>query len=127
MRRRPAGTTSAPALCTTSTGACGTSTALARVSFNGNEYVFTDTGEQLTKDGPAWRVGQVFKAAGLPAPDPHTMRHSIADDQDVPHRKIADMMGHRDITTFQRVYRHNLRPVVTVTADLMDRIWEKTD
>ena len=54
------------------------------------------------------------------------MRHtfaSIADDQDVPHRKIADMMGHRDITTFQRVYRHKPRPVVTDTGDLMDRIW----
>jgi integrase len=41
----------------------------------------------------------------------------------VPHRKIADMMGHRDVTTFQRVYRHKLRPVVTDTADLMDGIW----
>jgi site-specific recombinase XerD len=51
-------------------------------------------------------VGQVFKAAGLPAPDPYTMRHtfaSIADDQDVPHRKMADMTDHQDITTFQRV------------------------
>jgi hypothetical protein len=39
------------------------------VSFNGHEYVFTDeAGKQLTKDGLAWRVGQVFKAAGLPAP-----------------------------------------------------------
>jgi site-specific recombinase XerD len=48
------------------------------VSFNGHEYVFTDeAGKQLTKDGLAWRAGQVFKAAGLPAPDPHTMRHTL--------------------------------------------------
>jgi integrase len=96
-------------------------------SFNGHEHVFTDeAGKQLTKDGLRWRVGQVFKAAGLPAHDPYTMRHtfaSIADDQGIPHRKIADMMGHRDITTFQRVYRHKLRPEVTDTADLMDGIW----
>ena len=64
--------------------------------------------------------------ARAPCPDPHTMRHtfaSIADDHDVPHRKIADMIGHRDFTTFQRVYRHKLRPGVTDTGDLMDGIW----
>jgi integrase len=64
------------------------------------------------------------------APCPRPAHHaphvaSTADDQDVPHRKIADMMDHRDIRTFQRVYRHKLRPVVTDTADLMDRIWRE--
>jgi hypothetical protein len=34
-----------------------------------------------------------------------------------------DMIGPRDVTTFQRVYRHKLRPEVTDTADLMDSIW----
>jgi integrase len=62
------------------------------------------------------------------APCPRPAHHaphvaSTADDQDVPHRKIAEMMDHRDITTFQRVYRHKLRPVDTDAADLMDRIW----
>lgn len=94
-----------------------------QVSWNGHELVFTtEDGRQLDKDALSWRVGQAFKAAGLPPYDPYTMRHtfaSIADDRGVPHRKIADAMGHRDITTFQRVYRHKLRPEVTG----MDDIW----
>jgi integrase len=98
-----------------------------QADFNGHDYVFTaEDGRQLDKDGLAWRVGQVFKAAGLSVRDPYAMRHtfaSIADDADIPHRKIADMMGHRDVTTFQRVYRHKLKPEVTDAADLMDGIW----
>jgi integrase len=41
----------------------------------------------------------------------------------VSHRKIADMMGHANVVTFQRIYRHLLRPVITDTSDLMDGIW----
>jgi len=83
-------------------------------------------GKQLTKDGLAWRVERAFKAAGLPTYDAYTLRHtfaSIMDDQSVPHRTIADMMGHQDITTFERVYRHRLRPVITDTGDAMDEVW----
>jgi hypothetical protein len=32
-------------------------------------------------------------------------------------------MGHANMTTFQRIYRHRLRPVVTETAGIMDDIW----
>jgi integrase len=80
------------------------------------------------RPGPstAWRVERAFKTAGLPPYDPHTMRHtfaSIADHQDVPYRTIADIMGHHDVTTFQRIYRHRLCPVITDPGDLMDGIW----
>ncbi len=54
------------------------------------------------------------------------MRHtfaSIMDHEGVEHRKIADMMGHRNVTTFQRIYRHRLNPEVTEMADLMDDIF----
>lgn len=33
------------------------------------------------------------------------------------------MMGHKNVTTFQRIYRHRLNPVVAETADLMTDIW----
>lgn len=36
---------------------------------------------------------------------------------------IADIMGHRDVTTFRRIYRHRLRPVITDPGDFMDGIW----
>ena len=54
------------------------------------------------------------------------MRHtfaSIMDHKGVEHRIIADMMGHKNVTTFQRIYRHRLNPVVTETATLMNDIW----
>ena len=41
----------------------------------------------------------------------------------VPHHTIADIMGHRDVTTFQRICRHRLRPVITGPGDVMDGIW----
>jgi hypothetical protein len=37
----------------------------------------------------------------------------------VDHQTIADMMGHRDVTTFGVTYRHNLRPVVKGTRSAL--------
>jgi integrase len=58
----------------------------------------------------------VFRDAGLNIRDPYAIRHtfaSLTDDAGMVHRKIADIMGHRDVTTFQPVYEHKLRPEVT--------------
>jgi site-specific recombinase XerD len=58
------------------------------------------------------------------------MRHtfaSIMDHKGVEHRVIADLMGHKNITKFQRIYRHRLNPVVAETSDLMDDIWGDGD
>lgn len=49
------------------------------------------------------------------------MRHtfaSIMDDKGVKHQTIADWMGHKNVTTFQRIYRHQLRPVVVQVEDI---------
>jgi integrase len=54
------------------------------------------------------------------------MRHtfaSIMDHKGVEHRIIADMMGHKNVTMFQRIYRHRPNLVVTETAALMNNIW----
>ncbi|MCC3764455.1 hypothetical protein K3N28_15430 [Glycomyces sp. TRM65418] len=33
---------------------------------------------------------------------------------------IADLLGHKDIATTWKVYRHQLRPVITKGAELLD-------
>ena len=42
------------------------------------------------------------------------MRHtfaSVMDDRGVEHQTIADLMGHKNVKTFETIYRHRLRPV----------------
>ena len=91
-------------------------------------WVFVrEDGKQLDRDALSWRTGVVFRDAGFPQlEDSCVMRHtfaSIMDHKGVEHRIIADMMGHKNVTTFQRIYRHRLNPVVTETATLMNDIW----
>lgn len=86
-------------------------------------HVFTrEDGRQLDKDGLSWRVGKVFRDTGFPhLQDAYVMRHtfaSIMDDKGVKHQTIADWMGHKNVTTFQRIYRHRLRPVVAQVEDI---------
>ncbi|HEX6523776.1 MAG TPA: tyrosine-type recombinase/integrase [Streptosporangiaceae bacterium] len=42
------------------------------------------------------------------------MRHTFAlimDDRGLEDQLIADLLGHKNVTTFQRIYRHRLRPL----------------
>lgn len=91
-------------------------------------WVFVrEDGKQLDRDALSWRTGVVFRDAGFPQlEDSCVMRHtfaSIMDHKGVEHRIIADMMGHKNVPTFQRIYRHRLNLVVTETAALMNNIW----
>ena len=36
---------------------------------------------------------------------------------------IADLVGHKNATVTARVYRHQLRPVITQGAEVMDTIF----
>lgn len=86
-------------------------------------HVFTrEDGKQLDRDALSWRVGRVFRDSGFPhLKDAYVMRHtfaSIMDDKGVKHQTIADWMGHKNVTTFQRIYRHRLRPVVAQVEDI---------
>ncbi len=45
------------------------------------------------------------------------------DDRRVPHQTIADLMGHKNVKTFETIYRHRLRPVRVETPGLMNNIW----
>jgi integrase len=90
---------------------------------NTRGYVFCrEDGQQLDRYGLRWRVKKTFKAAGLTVTDPYAMRHTFASLMDYAgetHQTIADMMGHRNVTTFEVVYRHNLRPVVKGTRSAL--------
>lgn len=50
---------------------------------------------------------------------PRELRHTfvpILSDRGAPIELIADLVGHKDITTTRTVYRHQLKPVITEGA-----------
>jgi hypothetical protein len=46
----------------------------------------------------------------------------VLSEEDVPIEKISDLVGHKDQTTTETVYRHQIRPVVLHGAEAMYRI-----
>ena len=73
---------------------------------------------------------KVAKAAGLdPAAwTPRELWHSfvsLLSDAGVPVEKIAQLVGHGSTTTTERVYRHQIRPVVQRGAQVMDGLFVK--
>ena len=91
--------------------------------------VFTTAiGGQLDKDAVLRAFRKVVAAAGLDPKEwtPREQRHtfvSVLSDDDVPIEKISDLVGHKDQTTTETVYRHQIRPVVLHGAEAMDRIF----
>jgi integrase len=54
------------------------------------------------------------------------LRHSfvsLLSDHGVPIEKIADLVGHSGTTVTEKVYRHQLRPVLLTGAVVMDNIF----
>jgi len=59
---------------------------------------------------------------------PRELRHSfvsIMSDNGVPIETIADLVGHAGTAVTEKVYRHQLRPVITKGAETMNTIFEK--
>jgi integrase len=53
------------------------------------------------------------------------LRHtfvSLASADGIPIEEIARLAGHNRTATTELVYRHELRPVITTGAEVMDRI-----
>jgi integrase len=70
----------------------------------------------------------VAKAAGLNPADwtPRELRHSfvsLLSDNGVSIEEIADLCGHSGTSVTEKVYRHQLRPVLLTRAAAMDRIF----
>jgi integrase len=71
---------------------------------------------------------RILKAAGLNADEwtPRELRHSfvsLLSDAKVPIEVISRLVGHSGTAVTERVYRHQIRPVVEEAATEMDRIF----
>jgi integrase len=89
-----------------------------------------------TRNGTALSAGNVrrsfraiTKAAGLGEDwTPRELRHSfvsILSDSGVTIENIADLVGHKTTVVTQKVYRHQLRPVITTGATAMNAIFNR--
>ena len=71
---------------------------------------------------------KVAEAAGLAAGEwtPRELRHSfvsLLSDDGMPIEHIARLVGHTSTTVTETVYRHQIRPVIVLGAEAMDRIF----
>lgn len=74
---------------------------------------------------------KVADSAGLDAAEwtPRELRHSfvsLLSDGGVPIEQIARLVGHSSTSTTERVYRHQIRPVVQGGAEVMDRLCQRS-
>ena len=89
--------------------------------------VFTSTiGTPLDGANVRREFRRIAQAAGLGAGwAPRDLRHtfvSLMSADGVPIEEIARLAGHNQTATTELVYRHELRPVITTGAEVMDRI-----
>ena len=89
--------------------------------------VFTSTiGTPLDGANVRREFRRIAQAAGLGAGwAPRDLRHtfvSLMSADGVPIEEIARLAGHNQTATTELVYRHELRPVITAGAEVMDRI-----
>lgn len=90
------------------------------------EYVFA-TGNNTVRDAANVRrdLRAVVAKAKVPGNwAPRELRHtfvSLMSDQGADEELIADLVGHARTSTTRTIYRHQLRPVITTGAELLDR------
>jgi integrase len=94
-----------------------------------NGLVFaSQVGTELDRHNVLRGFRRILKAAGLTPQDwtPRELRHSfvsLLSDARVPIEVISRLVGHSGTTVTERVYRHQIRPVVEEAATEMDRIF----
>ena len=92
-----------------------------------DELVFrTAAGQALDAANVRRSFRGVCTAAGV-GPDwtPRELRHtfvSLMSDGDVAVEEIARLVGHASSKVTETVYRHQLRPVMTTGAEMMDAL-----
>ena len=87
----------------------------------------TSVGTMLDQHNIRRQFRLITAAAGL-GEDwvPRELRHtfvSIMSAGGVPVEEIARVVGHKQTSTTELVYRRELRPVITTGAELMDKIF----
>jgi integrase len=93
-----------------------------------NDLVFcTSIGTPLDAANVRRSFRRITKAAGLgECWTPRELRHSfvsIMSDNGVTIEQIADLVGHRTTIVTQKVYRHQLKPVISTGATAMNAIF----
>ncbi|MCL6300484.1 tyrosine-type recombinase/integrase [Streptomyces kronopolitis] len=88
-----------------------------------------DTGEVRTALNVRRNLRRLLKEAGFETPHEWTTRElrtsfvSLLSDHGIPIEVIARVVGHSGSSTTERVYRKQLRPVITDGAEAMDTIF----
>ncbi|MGW5154783.1 site-specific integrase [Nonomuraea wenchangensis] len=97
-----------------------------------NNLVFASkVGTELDAHNVRRSFRGVLKKAGLDPKDwtPREMRHSfvsLLSDSGMPIEAISRLVGHRNTTVTETVYRKQLRPVILDDAEAMDQIFGDT-
>jgi integrase len=99
----------------------------AGVVWEDHGLVFVSTiGTALDPSNVRREFRKITEAAGLGAGwAPRDLRHtfvSLMSADGVPIEEIARLAGHNKTSTTELIYRHELRPVITTGAEVMDRI-----
>jgi len=94
-----------------------------------NSLVFcTSVGTPLDKANVKRDFRKIPEAAGLGGNwVPRELRHtfvSLLSDNGMAIEEISRLMGHSSTNVTETVYRHELRPVITVGAEVMDKIFK---
>jgi integrase len=103
----------------------------AEGKWHDNDLVFsTKYGTELDAGNVRRTFRLILRDAGLPEDGwtPREMRHSFVSmmsARGVPVEVIADLVGHSGTSVTERVYRMQLRPVITEGAEIMDAIFKK--
>ncbi|MEY9895672.1 integrase [Catenulispora sp. MAP5-51] len=94
-----------------------------------DDLVFeTRTGTALDAANVRREYRSVARAAGLNPKEwtPRELRHSfvsLLSDSGMPIEQISRLVGHSSTAVTERVYRHQIRPVIEGGAEAMDRIF----
>jgi integrase len=102
----------------------------AGAAWQDSNLVFcTRAGKPLAAGNVRRSFRAITRAAGIGEDwTPREMRHtfvSIMSDNDVPIETIADLVGHKGTSVTERVYRHQLKPVITKGAATMNTIFSQ--
>ncbi len=91
----------------------------------------TRTGGPLASTNVRRSFRDITKAAGIGENwTPRQLRHTfvpILSDNGVRIEEIPDLCGHRTTVIAQKVYRHQLRPVITTGATTMNTIFTRRE
>lgn len=98
-----------------------------------SDLVFrTSSGNELSAGNVRREFRKVITNAGLVGDDwtPRELRHSfvsLLSDSGMATEQIARLCGHHGTTVTEKIYRHQIRPVMEHGATAMDRIFRKGD